>query len=168
MSGEKKHPPKITYIWIWENWMTEEILSWRVTVESMEALMCTNNWGGVSGATGSELDMQESNKILLLIMNTRRLNQILCSVLHTGTCLTVSKGRRIYPGARCFTGRESDLTLFDCQQKMTSALFLFLLIHRNYRNNFPCWDTNRRHFKGNKPAINTCFTARINCFPINL
>lgn len=112
--------------------------------------------------------MQESNKILLLIMNTRRLNQILCSVLHTGTCLTVSKGRRIYPGARCFTGRESDLTLFDCQQKMTSALFLFLLIHRNYRNNFPCWDTNRRHFKGNKRAINTCFTARINCFPINL
>lgn len=168
MSREKKHPPEITYVWIWENWMTEEILYWRVTMESMDSLLCTNNWGGVSGATGSELDMQEGKKILLLIMNTRRLNQILCSVLHTGTCLTVSKGSRIYPGATCFTGRESDLAPFDCQKKVTSDLFLFLLIHRNYMNNYPCWDTNRRHFRDNKTAINTCFSARINSFSINL
>lgn len=35
-------------------------------------------------------------------------------------------------------------------------------------NNFPCWDTNRRHFKDSKTAINTCFSPRINSFSINL
>lgn len=35
-------------------------------------------------------------------------------------------------------------------------------------NNFPWWDTNRRHFKDNKTAIHTCFSAWINSFSINL
>lgn len=97
---------------------------------------------GSSGATGSELHVQEGNEIFAFNygtneMNTRRLYKILCSVLHTGTCLTVSKDCRICPGAGCLTGRESDLAPFDRQQKMTSDLFLFLLIHRNSYEQFP-------------------------------
>lgn len=79
-------------------------------------------------------------------INTRRLYQILCSLLHMGTCLTLSKDCRIYPGARCLTERESDLTLFDCQKKMTSDLFLFLLIHKNSYEQFPTSGYKKKTF----------------------
>lgn len=119
-------------------WRTEERLPWRVPMESMEALLCTNNWGGVSDATGSELHTQESNEIFTFNYGTNEVDtRRLYSVLHTGICLTVSKDCRIYPGARCLTGRESDLAPFDCQQKMTSYLFLFVLIHRNSYEQLP-------------------------------
>lgn len=61
-------------------------------------------------------------------IGTTMLSQILGSILHTGTSFTFSKDCKIYSGAKCLT---SDLSLFDCQEKMMSDLFLFLLIHRN-------------------------------------
>lgn len=122
-------------------WRTEERWSWRVTMESMEQgcaqtiegeFQVPQKWTAYAGGQWDFAFSDGTGE-----MNTRRLHQILCSALHTGSCLTVSKDCRIYPGARCLTGTESDLALFDCQQKMTSDLFLFLLIHRNSYEQFP-------------------------------
>lgn len=150
---KKPHsPPKTTYIWMQENWMKDrgEIILQSdngehggtvVHKQLRGSFRCHKKWIVYAGGQRDFPFNYGTNE-----MNTRRLYQIQRSVLHTGTSLTVSKDCRIYPGARCLTVRESDLALFDRRQKMTSDLFLFLLIHRNSYEQFPMLGYKQKTF----------------------